>query len=201
MATKKALLVMDFINEIVHPEGIYAKEGYFHQVEQNNTLGNAAMVLQHARESGVLVIFVVVGFPSSYDGFPARSRVFAPALEHQVLQLETWSTEVHQSLTPIGDEKVVVKSRVSPFFKTNLEELLKSEEIEELILTGVSTEHVILATTLDGHDRDFDVTVLHDACAAVSYPRHLAALERIGRTAKIQSTEDFLNNVAAGHAQ
>ncbi|MFJ4374949.1 cysteine hydrolase family protein [Pseudomonas japonica] len=201
MVTKKALLVMDFINEIVHPEGVYAKEGYYHQVEQHNTLEHAAAALHHARNLGMPVIFVVVGFPSNYDGFPQRSRIFAPAREHRVLQLGTWSTEVHQSLSPASQEHIVIKNRVSPFFNTGLEKLLQSEGIEELILTGVSTEHVILATTLEGHDRDFDVTVLHDACASVSHARHLAALERIGRTANIQSTADFLTTKAAGHDQ
>lgn len=196
MTTKKALLVMDFINEIVHPDGVYAKEGYFQQLEQNHTLEHAAAALRHARDLGILVVFVVVGFPPNYEGFPQRSRVFAPARAHHVLQLGSWSTEIHQFLAPAPHEYIVIKNRVSPFFNTDLEELLKVQEIEELILTGVSTEHVVLATTLDGHDRDFDVTVLHDACAAVSHERHLAALERISRTANVQSTANFLDTAA-----
>ncbi|KPW41340.1 Uncharacterized protein ALO59_03277 [Pseudomonas amygdali pv. mellea] len=194
MSVKKALLVMDFINEIVHPEGVYGREGYYQQIQEGGVLKKAAAALSHARDHHLQIVFVVVGFNAHYEGFPLRSRVFAPAKEHDVLKLKTWSTQVHDELCPREDEIIVAKSRVSPFYQTNLELLLRTQGIEELILTGVSTEHVILATTLDGHDRDFNVTVLEDACAAVTRERHVAAIERISRTATISSTSDFIGS-------
>lgn len=193
MSTKKALLVMDFINEIVHPEGVYAREGYYQQTQKREVLDYAAAALEHARALQLPIIYIVVGFNEHYPEFPPHSRVFAPAKEHAVLKLNTWSTEVHESLAPRKDEIIIAKSRVSPFYQTNLELTLRTLGVEELILTGVSTEHVVLATTLDGHDRDFIVTVLEDACCAVTQERHLAAIERISRTANVSSTSHFIN--------
>lgn len=194
MSANKALLVMDFINEIVHPEGVYAREGYYQQTQERQVLEKAASALNYARSNHLPIIFIVVGFNAHYEGFPPHSRVFAPTKEHGVLKLQTWSTQVHDDLRPREDEIVIAKSRVSPFYQTNLELILRTQGIEELVLTGVSTEHVILATTLDGHDRDFKITVLEDACAAVTQERHLAAIERISRTANISSTFSFITS-------
>ncbi|QEM80236.1 cysteine hydrolase family protein [Halomonas binhaiensis] len=194
MSGKKALLVMDFINEIVHPEGVYACEGYYQQTQERGVLKNVASALKHAREQQLLIIFIVVGFNEHYEEFPPHSRVFAPARAHSVLKLDTWSTQVHEDLKPLDDEIIIAKSRVSPFYQTNLELVLRTQGIEELILTGVSTEHVVLATTLEGHDRDFIVTVLEDACSAVTQERHLAAMERISLTANIRSTAHFVTS-------
>lgn len=192
MSAKKALMVMDFINEIVHPDGVYAREGYHRQASARAVLERAGAALEHARAQQLPIIFVVVGFNAQYDGFPEHSRVFAPAREHGVLKLDTWSTQVHASLAPREGEIVIAKSRVSPFYRTHLDAILRDLGVQEVVLTGVSTEHVILATTLDAHDRDLAVTVLEDACCAVSQERHLAAIERISRTADIRSTSDFL---------
>jgi nicotinamidase-related amidase len=50
MAT--ALLVLDYINDIIHPDGKLAGKGYAAFAEQHNTLLNVQQAISHARNQG-----------------------------------------------------------------------------------------------------------------------------------------------------
>ena len=81
---------------------------------------------------------------------------------------------------------------MSPFYATFLEVLLRTQGVEELLLCGVATDHVVMATARDGHDRDFSIKVLEDCCAAASRERHEAAILVLDGVAEIAiSTEVF----------
>jgi nicotinamidase-related amidase len=78
-----------------------------------------------------------------------------------------------------ASEPLIVKPRVSPFFGTRLEPLLRTAGVTEVFLVGVATEHVVLAAARDAHDRDFHVTVLTDAVASSTAELHDAGLHVI----------------------
>ena len=195
MQNKKALLVLDLINEVVHPEGKYAAEGYYEQVRQRHVLQNAEAALRQARVSGMPVIFVVVGFSESYVECPDNSPVFGMAKKEKRITLGTWGTEVFSTLKPMPSEPVVVKNRINPFFQTNLDLVLRQLQVDTLVLCGVSTEFVILSTAMAAHDRDYNVIVLEDATASSTEELHAAALKIAARTASIRSVADVFQHM------
>lgn len=74
---------------------------------------------------------------------------------------------------------------MSPFYGTALEPALRANHIDHLYLCGVSTSWAIQAATRDGHDRDYAITILEDACAATDATEHHTSLRMLGRIAKI----------------
>ncbi|WP_434589224.1 isochorismatase family cysteine hydrolase [Streptomyces sp. A5-4] len=192
MERRPALLVLDLINELVHPDGKYAADGYCEQVARRGVLERAGTAIARARTAGVPVIYVVVGFSPGYADWPASSELFASARDGDRVVLGTWGTRVHDALKPAGDEPVVEKRRISPFFGTHLDGLLRNLRVNTLLLTGVTTELVVLSTARDGHDRDYRVEVLEDATATDSQETHEAALKVIARTAKVSTVEQAL---------
>ncbi|MDJ0464464.1 isochorismatase family cysteine hydrolase [Streptomyces sp. H27-C3] len=192
MERRPALLVLDLINEIVHPDGKYAADGYCEQVARRGVLERAATAIARARTAGVPVIYVVVGFSPGYADWPASSELFVSARDGDRVVLGTWGTQVHDALKPAGDEPVVEKRRISPFFATHLDVLLRNLGVNTLLLTGVTTELVVLSTARDGHDRDYRVEVLEDATATDSQETHDAALKVIARTATVSTVEQAL---------
>ncbi|GLF98491.1 isochorismatase family cysteine hydrolase [Streptomyces yaizuensis] len=187
MERRPVLLVLDLINEIVHPDGKYAADGYCEQVAERGVLERAATAISRARAAGIPVIHVVVGFSPGYADWPAGSELFASARDGDRLVLGTWGTRIHDSLRPADGEPIVEKRRVSPFFGTHLDVLLRNLGVNTLLLTGVTTDLVILSTARDGHDRDYHVEVLEDATATDSQEAHDAALKVIARTATVSS--------------
>ncbi|MDI3389996.1 isochorismatase family cysteine hydrolase [Streptomyces sp. B-S-A8] len=189
---RPALLVLDLINEIVHPDGKYAADGYFAQARDRSVLERTAEAIARARAADIPVIYVVVGFSADYTEWPAGSPVFEKARADGRLKLGTWATQVHDALAPEPGEPVVAKHRISPFHGTNLELLLRTREIDTLLLTGVSTELVVLTTAQAGHDLDFRVQVLEDATLAGDAEIHAAALKVLSRIATVTTVEGAL---------
>lgn len=186
---RPALLVLDLINEIVHPEGRYASHGYADQAERRGVLRNARTAIDRARAAGIPVIFVIVGFSANYIEWPPGSPVFSEARADGRIQLGTWATQVHELLAPLPGEPVIAKHRISPFYQTSLELLLRRLGVDTLMLTGVSTEFVVLSTALEGHDRDFDVVVLEDATTSSRDDLHAQALGLLARVARVSSVD------------
>jgi nicotinamidase-related amidase len=71
----------------------------------------------------------------------------------------------------------VVKTRDSAFFETNLAELLHSNQVEKLVLLGVSTHGCVLQTAADAYAHNFRVVLARDAIATHDPTYHHAVLE------------------------
>ena len=113
------LLVMDMINDLIHPDGPGGKT-YAPIIAQNGILERTAGLIARARAAGVRVGYVRVGFSPDYVQCPPRSPVFSAARERGIFKLGGWGTAVHEALRPAPDDIDIVKHRVSPFYGTAL---------------------------------------------------------------------------------
>ncbi|MFD5749203.1 cysteine hydrolase family protein [Streptomyces sp. NPDC127033] len=191
MTRRPALLVLDLINEIAHPDGKY-DDVCLDQIESRGVLGHARRAVDRARARGIPVIYVVVGFSPGLADWPPDSPLFTEAAQGDRLILGTWGTEVHDSLKPEAHEPVIAKRRVNPFLGTHLELILRAQGVNTLLLTGVTTDLVILSTAREAHDLDFRVEVLEDATATSDPELHAAALTLLRRTADVTSVDAAL---------
>lgn len=173
-----ALLVMDLVNDLVHVDGPNGAT-YGAEVRRRRVLENTATALSKARDFGALVVFVRVGFDPSAKtkDMPLRSPMLAGLAGTGILSLGTWGTQVHAAVAPIDGEIDVIKHRISPFYATSLDAILRGNDIRDLYLAGVSTNFVVTSAVRDGHDRDFRVFVVEDCCAASSQDEHDSALQ------------------------
>lgn len=181
----KAIIICDFINEIISTEGKFKGKGYAAFAEQNNTLANTARAVEEARKLGFVVIYVRVGFSSDYKDQPKNSLLFGKADQFQALKLDTWATSIADSLKVELSDFIVTKHRVSPFYATALEAILRNRQITDLFICGCATDLVVSSTARDAHDRDFNVFVLDDCCAAGSAEDHEGGLSAIRKIATV----------------
>lgn len=185
----KAVVIIDLINDIIHPEGKIPSCAQ--HVIENDVINNTNHVLSLAREHGWLVIHVKVGFDANYTAQPKASPVFGKAHQYQALKLGCFGTEFHSDVDIRENEMIIVKPRISAFYNTPLDATLRANNITELYLAGVSTEWAIQSTAREGHDRDYKVTILGDCCAAASEESHQASLTMLGRIAHLISAHDL----------
>ncbi|TDD83850.1 isochorismatase family cysteine hydrolase [Actinomadura rubrisoli] len=186
---RPALLVLDLINDVAHPDGKFAGHGYAKEVARRGVLDRTAAALHRARATGIPVIYVVVGFSPTYVECPADSPIFGDAPRQRKLTLGEWGTRIHDAVKPQDGEPLVVKHRISPFYGTSLDLLLRNQRVDTLLLTGVSTDLVVLSTAREGHDRDFRIRVLADATAATNEELHESALRLLARTAEVTTVQ------------
>jgi nicotinamidase-related amidase len=185
MASDAMYLVCDMINDLVHEDGPNGKKGYGPELKRRNTIANTAEALRKARAAAALIGYVRVGFSPDYRECPPTSRIFQGAKKAGLFKLGGWGTEVHPALAPQPGDHDIVKHRVSPFYATPLEAILRANGIRRLYVSGVSTSGAVLSAAKDGHDRDYDVYVLDDCCCALSEEQHQAVIDQVKRMTTI----------------
>ena len=72
--------------------------------------------------------------------------------------------EIHETVRPLEDEKVIIKDEVNCFKNTDLLEYLNTKNIRRLLICGMMTHMCVEAAARAGHDLGFECYVIHDAC-------------------------------------
>lgn len=187
---KTIFLVMDMMNDLVEANG-FSKSSYGVQVADRGVLENTAAAIGKARAAGVQIGFVRVGFSDDYRECPPASPIFSGARKNNIFKLGTWGVEVHQSLEPQPHDFDIIKHRVSPFYATSLEAILRANGVERIVMCGVSTNGVVHSGAREAHDRDYEVVILEDCCAGVTPDEHNHAIACLGRYANIILSTEF----------
>lgn len=190
MNTKQTLLLtIDFINELTHESGKLAHSVPF--IKSHQTFAEANKVIAWARKAAMPIAHVKVGFSETYIECPLHSPVFGKAKEFKALQLGTWGTEFNTELAIQPGDKTIIKHRISAFYNTDLEAVLRANNIQTLLLCGVATQMAIELTAREAHDRDYSVIVIANACATATEELHQNALTNIGRIGQVMTAAEL----------
>jgi nicotinamidase-related amidase len=190
MSKKTLLLVMDMINDLVGESG-GAAGAYLPILTRRDVIGRTKEMIERARRIKIRIGYVRVGFSPDYRECPPLSPIFSRARENGLFKLGTPATEVHPALAPKEEDFDIVKHRVSPFYGTALEPILRAQGIERLILCGVSTNGVVHTGAREAHDRDYECIVAEDCCAGASDDEHESALKCMKRFVTIANSSDI----------
>ncbi|SUA92837.1 Isochorismatase family protein yecD [Pandoraea pulmonicola] len=157
-------------------------------------VAKANQALAIARRKHWLSILVKVGFQRGYADLPKQSPVFGRAEEFGAFALDGPGTEFHPDLHADLADLVVVKPRVSAFYGTRLEAALRANRIERVVLAGASTTWAVQAAARDAHDRDYEVWVLEEACAAADEDEHIRSMDMLAGIARIVTLGELEQN-------
>ena len=79
-------------------------------------------------------------------------------------------------IKPDEEDVIINKTTFSPFASSGIDAILKSLNIETLVLTGLATSQCVETTARDASDRGYDVYQIHDAQADYDDMTHEASL-------------------------
>jgi nicotinamidase-related amidase len=190
---KKGLVLIDFVNDNVSPTGKLVGKGYPAYCEKHNTLQNAKRLLEAFRKKQHFIAHVRIGFSPDYKEQPELSPLFGAAKKFGAFMLGGNGDNFFEELAPLDGEVQIIKHRVSAFFGTPLEIILKNNDVKELFICGVATDLAVQSATRDAHDRDFVVTVVEDCCGAANEDDHNNSLTPLKKIAKVLTLSEVEN--------
>ncbi|MGC0421053.1 cysteine hydrolase family protein [Embleya sp. AB8] len=182
--TDSALLVMDVQHATVA------------RVPDPDYVPRVARAIAAARDAGIPVLHVVIGFRAGHPDIHPANSLFA-ALPTGAFTADDANAAIHPDVVPLPGESVVTKKRVSAFAGSDLELLLRSGRIEHLVLAGIATSGVVLSTVRQAADLDYRLTVLSDGCADADPEVHRVLLDKVfPRQAEISTIDDWAKSLA-----
>ena len=87
--------------------------------------------------------------------------------------------DIIDALYPEAGEIIIDKPGKGSFCATDLELILRTRGIENLVLTGITTDVCVSTTMREANDRGFECVVLEDCCGATDRGNHDAALNMV----------------------
>jgi nicotinamidase-related amidase len=173
-----ALIVVDMLNNYEHEDAEPLRESV------RAVVPAIADLIARARETDTLVAYVNDNHGDWTSGRGGLSQ----------WALEGADPDLVEPILPAEDVPFLVKARHSIFYATQLEYMLREQEIDHVILVGQVTEQCILYSALDAYIRHFTITVPRDAVAHIHADLGEAALKlmEVNMGAEITTAEATL---------
>lgn len=160
----RAFIVVDMLHDFVDQKGSLSVPGAGEMVPALKAR------LQGAREAGELVVFVC----DAHDPDDLEFKRYPP---HAVVG--TTGAQVIPELAPLPGEPVLVKKRLSAFYGTGLDEILRHNRIDAATVTGVVTHICVMETVAGLCERDIPCEVPLDSVADFDPEMAESALKRM----------------------
>jgi ureidoacrylate peracid hydrolase len=172
--SQTAVVVVDMQNAYASPGGYLDLAG-FDIAGAAAVIRNIAGVLEVARGAGMPVVFFQNGWDPAYveaggPGSPNWHKSNAlktmrerPELEGQLLARGGWDHDLVDELKPQAGDIVLQKTRYSGFFNSQLDSVLRSRGVRNIVFVGIATNVCVESTLRDGFHLEYFGIVLEDA--------------------------------------
>ena len=161
----KALIIIDMLNDFVDERG-----ALFCGKDSTHIVPYIKILIEKYRKEGGIIIYACDAHRKDDEEF----KRFKP---HCIKG--TWGAEILQDLEPEADGYIILKTRYSAFYGTNLEDILKKRDVDEVGVVGVCTSICVMDTVGGLANRDYDTKVFSRGIADFNNSGEKFAIKRM----------------------
>lgn len=189
--TSTALIVIDMQNAFVAPDGTYETP------TARTMLPVLESILTTARRARLPIVWTQSDHSAPYSGIMLKK--FPVIREDRVLWRGDKSFELYADMAqPLEGEHRLVKHKYDAFFETDLDAILRNQDIKTVVIVGTATNVCCESTARSAFFRDYQVVVVSDATASFDTGMHEAALATINTFfGRVMTSDEVIHELEA----
>lgn len=204
-----ALLIIDVQNHFVHPElTLFKPDGLGAQSTGNfwessplipRMLEKLPHLLEAARRAKLLVVFIRAIYDPKYLSDPWAFILERKGIYGDICISGSKGADFYEGIRPNEStrEVVVTKHRLSAFWGTDLDQVLRSNGIKTVVMTGTATAGCVESTTRDALFADYYTVTVEDCVAQADETSHYSSLRMMAMSYGFVVSSEVLINIWA----
>lgn len=186
-----AFLILDLQNDSCHKEGVFHKNGLDASFVAK-IIPNIVSMIYFCKKNNIPIIAiqhtVMENLQKEAMGMGVYKKIF-PFINNEGLRDGTWGHDLLEEVKNV-DYKIR-RWNISSFYHTELARYLSALRINQLVLSGFTTNGIVETTAREGAGRNYKIITLSDCVTSYSEALHQSSLTNLNTFGEVTSSEDF----------